>query len=157
MPVYTMSRARYLYCWPRDISDFIIPHLGRFADDSRAQFALIDHLVRHPNIYTDTAGVRRFDILQQAAQRAGARKILFGSDGPWLHPGVELAKARALGLSGSDEALVLGDNFLRLIERAGRPGRARNEHRLTRSTPVRRLAVQIAERGDPWLQEEVSY
>ena len=134
---------------------FIIPHLGSFADDWRAQVALIDHLVRHPNIYTDTAGVRRFDILEQAVRRAGARKILFGSDGPWLHPGVELAKARALGLSRSDETLVLGDNFLRLIERVGRPGHARNEHRLAHSAPVRRLAIQMTEKGDPWLQEEV--
>jgi uncharacterized protein len=134
--------------------NFIIPHLGSFADDWRAQVALIDHLVRHRNIYTDTAGVRRFDILDQAVQRAGARKILFGSDGPWLHPGVELAKARALALSGSDEILVLGDNFLRLIESAGRPGRARNEHRMARSAPVRTLAVQVTDRGDPWLQKE---
>ena len=74
--------------------NFIIPHLGSFADDWRAQIAFIDHLVRHPNIYTDSAGVRRFDILVQAVERAGARKILFGSDGPWLHPGVELAKMR---------------------------------------------------------------
>ena len=79
--------------------DFIIPHLGSFADDWRAQLALIDHLVRHPNVYADTSGVRRFDLLEQAVERAGARKILFGSDGPWLHPGVELAKVRALGLS----------------------------------------------------------
>jgi uncharacterized protein len=134
--------------------NFIIPHLGSFADDWRAQVALIDHLVRHRNIYTDTAGVRRFDILDQAVQRAGARKILFGSDGPWLHPGVELAKARALALSGSDEILVLGDNFLRLIESAGRPGRARNEHRMARSALVRTLAVQVTDRGDPWLQKE---
>jgi predicted TIM-barrel fold metal-dependent hydrolase len=42
-----------------------VTELG-FADDWRAQLALIDHLVRHPNIYTDTAGVRRFDLLQQA-------------------------------------------------------------------------------------------
>jgi predicted TIM-barrel fold metal-dependent hydrolase len=61
---------------------FIIPHLGSFADDWRAQSALIDHLVRHPNVYADTSGVRRFDILQQAVQRAGARKFIFGSDGP---------------------------------------------------------------------------
>ncbi len=135
--------------------NFIIPHLGSFADDWRAQVALIDHLVRHPNIYTDTAGVRRFHILEQAVERAGARKILFGSDGPWLHPGVELAKVRALGLSRSDETLVLGDNFLRLIEKVGRPGHARNEHRLAHSEPVRRLAVQMTERGDPWLQEGV--
>jgi predicted TIM-barrel fold metal-dependent hydrolase len=137
--------------------NFIIPHLGSFADDWRAQIALIDHLVRHSNIYTDTAGVRRFDILVQAVQRAGARKILFGSDGPWLHPGVELAKVRALGLSKSDEALVLGGNFLRLIERAGRPGHAGYEHRLAHSARVPRLAAQITARGDPWLQQEVPF
>ena len=122
--------------------NFIIPHLGSFADDWRAQVALIDPLVRHPNIYTDTAGVRRFDMLEDAVQRAGARKILFGSDGPWLHPGVELAKVRALGLPRSDETLVLGDNFLRLIERAGRFGRARNDHRLVHSAPVRKFAAK---------------
>ncbi len=78
---------------------FIIPHLGSFADDWRAQLALIDPLVRHPNIFADTSGVRRFDLLARAVQRAGAGKFLFGSDGPWLHPGVELAKVRALELS----------------------------------------------------------
>lgn len=97
---------------------FIIPHLGSFADDWQAQLAFIDHLERHPNIYTDTSGVRRFDLLEQAAARAGARKILFGTDGPWLHPGVELEKIRLLGLSPSDELLVLGGNFLRLTSRA---------------------------------------
>jgi len=97
---------------------FIIPHLGSFADDWRAQLALIDHLVRHPNIYADTSGVRRFDLLEQAVQRAGAKKILFGSDGPWLHPAVELAKIKALNLSSADERLILGENFLRLISRA---------------------------------------
>lgn len=99
---------------------FIIPHLASFADDWRAQLALIDHLVRHPNVYTDTSGIRRFDLLEQAVQRAGARKILFGSDGPWLHPGVELAKVRALGLSQSEERLVLGENFIGLISRVRR-------------------------------------
>lgn len=97
-----------------DVS-FIIPHLGSFADDWRAQLAFLDHLARHRNIYTDTSGVRRFDLLEQAVRRAGAKKILFGSDGPWFHPGVELAKVRALDLSPSDEQLVLGGNFLRLM------------------------------------------
>lgn len=95
--------------------DFILPHLGSFADDWSAQLALIDHLVRHRNIYTDSAGVRRFDLLQQAVSRAGPHKVLFGSDGPWLHPGVELAKIHALGLAPRDQALVLGQNLLRLI------------------------------------------
>ena len=121
---------------------FIIPHLGSFADDWRAQLALIDHLVRHPNIYTDTSGVRRFDLLEQAVQRAGAQKVLFGSDGPWLHPGVELTKVHALGLSPSDERLVLGKNFLRLIARV----RVRPRRRLT--APAR--AAPLGELRDPW-------
>lgn len=95
--------------------NFIIPHLGSFADDWRAQHAFIDYLVRHPNIYTDTSGVRRFDLLVEAVTRAGAHKVLFGSDGPWLHPGIELVKVRALNLPPASKRLVLGDTFLKLI------------------------------------------
>jgi uncharacterized protein len=94
---------------------FVIPHLASFADDWRAHTALIDQLVRLPNVHTDTAGVRRFDYLVEAIRRAGAHKVLFGSDGPWLHPGVELAKARLLKLRHEEEARVLGGNLLRLV------------------------------------------
>ncbi|MEP7342387.1 MAG: amidohydrolase family protein [Acidobacteriota bacterium] len=127
--------------------NFIIPHLGSFADDWRAQLALIDHLARHPNIYTDTSGVRRFDLLEQAARRAGAGKILFGTDGPWLHPAVELAKVRALELPAADERLVLGGNLLQLI------GRVRRR--------TARIAVSVSagivqqESNDPWLSRRL--
>ena len=94
---------------------FIVPHLGSFGDDYRAQVAVIDLLVRFPNVYADTSGVRRFDLLEQAIQRAGARKVLFGSDGPWLHPGLELAKIRALKLRPQAERQVMGGNLLALI------------------------------------------
>lgn len=94
---------------------FIIPHLSSFADDWRAQKSFLDLLGRQANVFTDTSGVRRFDLLAEAVRRAGARKVLFGSDGPWLHPGVELAKVRLLGLPPEDEGLVLGGNLLRLL------------------------------------------
>ena len=109
---------------------FIIPHLGSFGDDYRAQVAVIDLLVRLPNVYADTSGVRRFDLLAQAVARAGAGKILFGSDGPWLHPAVELAKIRALDLSPEDAQKVLAGNVLRLI---GPRGRARLSRRPARA------------------------
>jgi predicted TIM-barrel fold metal-dependent hydrolase len=101
----------------RDVN-FNIPHLGSFADDWRAQQQVVDQLVRHPNVYGDTSGVRRFDYIIQAVRRAGARKLLFGSDGPWLHPGVELYKIRALGLPPDQEALILGGNISRLLRQA---------------------------------------
>jgi len=95
--------------------NFIIPHLGSFAGDWRAHQVVIDQLVRFPNVYTDTAGVQRFDYIVQAVKRAGPHKILFGSDGPWLHPGLELHKIRLLKLPPEQEALITGGNILRLI------------------------------------------
>ncbi|HEY9643063.1 MAG TPA: amidohydrolase family protein [Coleofasciculaceae cyanobacterium] len=96
--------------------NFIIPHLGSFADDWRTHLRVVDQIARYPNVYTDTSGVRRFDYLEEAVKRGGAHKVLFGSDGPWLHPGVELHKIRLLGLSPHQEALILGRNLLRLIQ-----------------------------------------
>ncbi|NGO14229.1 amidohydrolase family protein [Streptomyces sp. HC44] len=113
--------------------DFIIPHLGSFADDWSAQLALVDHLVRHPNVHADTSGVRRFDLLLRALERAGPEKLLFGSDGPWLHPGVELAKVKALALQPADEAKITGGNLLRLL---GPPIRAAGSRHALHHRPV---------------------
>ncbi len=120
--------------------DFIIPHLGSFADDWRAQRAFLDPLARHPNVLTDTSGVRRFELLEEAVRRAGPHKVLFGSDGPWLHPGVELAKVRALGLSPTAEALILGRNWLRVTFRARRRFARIGQRRFGPGPGV----------GDPW-------
>jgi uncharacterized protein len=96
--------------------NFIVPHLSSFADDWKAQIGFISILERFQNIYTDTSGVRRFDVLKEALQRAGPHKILFGSDGPWLHPGIELTKVYALHLSNQDQDRILFRNFLRLTK-----------------------------------------
>jgi predicted TIM-barrel fold metal-dependent hydrolase len=95
--------------------NFIIAHLGSFADDWRAHERVIEQIVRYPNVLADTSGVRRFDYLVQAVKRAGPAKLLFGSDGPWLHPAVELHKIRLLGLSSEARALVLERNARRLL------------------------------------------
>jgi predicted TIM-barrel fold metal-dependent hydrolase len=140
--------------------DFVIPHLGSFADDWRAQVALIDPLERHPNIHTDSSGVRRFDLLLDAVRRAGPEKVLFGSDGPWLHPGVELHKIRMLGLSPSSSRLVLGDNLLRLTSRARRsPGGrvavaiARSSASVAAPSPAP-VPVPVPDGADPWEAEQ---
>jgi len=99
---------------------WIVPHLSSFADDWRAQKRLIGVLERVPNIFTDTSGVRYFDLLEEAIARAGPRKVLYGSDGPYLHPAPELAKILALDLAPSERDLVLGGNVLRLTAPARR-------------------------------------
>jgi len=94
---------------------FVVAHMGSFWDDWRAQQPMVDLLVRYPNVYADTSGVRRFDYLVEAVRRAGAGKLLFGSDGPWLHPALELQKIRLLRLPADQEALILGGNAQRLL------------------------------------------
>jgi predicted TIM-barrel fold metal-dependent hydrolase len=99
-------------------------------------------LARYPNVYTDTSGIRRFELLQEALDRAGPQKILFGSDGPWLHPGVELEKIRALRLANDAERLVLGGNLLRLI---GRPKRVSQS-----TSSVAPSSGPLPRAEDPW-------
>lgn len=98
---------------------FVIPHLGSFVDSWPAQRRLVDLMSRQPNVFVDTSGVRTFDLLLEVARRF-PRRVLFGSDGPWLHPGLELAKIRLLGLPPEQEALVLGGTFVRLVTRIRR-------------------------------------
>jgi predicted TIM-barrel fold metal-dependent hydrolase len=128
--------------------NFIIPHLGSFADDWRVHQQVVDQLVRFPNVYGDTSGVRRFDYIVQAVERAGAHKVLFGSDGPWLHPGVELHKIRLLRLAPDKVALILGGNILRLLRCV-----ATGPH-LSDVTAARPFAQNNAE--SPWVEDLVN-
>lgn len=116
--------------------NFIIAHLGSFTDDWRAHQQVIYQLARYANVYADTSGVRQFDYLVQAIKRGGAHKILFGSDGPWLHPGLELHKIRLLGLSPDEEALVMGGNALRLMQ-SGHVARTSSVNRNSHTAPGR--------------------
>jgi predicted TIM-barrel fold metal-dependent hydrolase len=127
--------------------NFIIPHLGSFADSVRAHQEVIYQLRRYQNVYADTSGVRRFDYLVEAVREAGPRKILFGSDGPWLHPGLELHKIKLLGLEPRAESLITGANAHRLIfggDNRGASFRAKRLHPRSRharlSPAVRRAA-----------------
>lgn len=125
----------------RDVN-FIIAHLGSNTDDFRAHQQVVYQLARYPNVFADTSGVRQFQYIVEAVRRAGPRKILFGSDGPWLHPGVEIQKIRLLGLPPEKEALILGGNVLRLLGAA--PG-GTNAPRIS-TKPARIATAGIAGR-----------
>lgn len=126
--------------------NFIIPHLGSFADDWKAQVGFCRILRTYRNIFTDTSGVRRFDVLEMALNDSGPEKILFGSDGPWLHPGVELAKVFALKMPQSEIEMVVSRNFIKLISSAGKTGKV--QAGINFKHP---LIQQEISTGDPWL------
>jgi predicted TIM-barrel fold metal-dependent hydrolase len=156
LPVFVdvLGRASAVHMFAPQYPDvpFVIAHLGSFADDWRAQRQVIDQLVLYPNVFADTSGVRWFDYLVEAAARAGAGKLVFGSDGPWLHPALELAKIRLLHLPPWQEAQVLGGNALRLLRCRGWQTRGadpwRREH--SRSSSPLRSSRAPASRSPAW-------
>jgi predicted TIM-barrel fold metal-dependent hydrolase len=114
--------------------DLIVPHLGGFADDWSVQLRVIDQICRHPRVYTDTSGVRYWEAIRLAVERAGPAKVLFGSDGPQLHPSVELHKIKVLHLPPEAEQLITGGNIARLLRIPRTPARTeprRGVHALT--------------------------
>jgi predicted TIM-barrel fold metal-dependent hydrolase len=123
--------------------NFIIPHLGGFTDDWMTHLAVIDQLCRFPNVYADSSGVRYWELLREAVRRAGPHKLLFGSDGPLLHPAVELYKIKLLGLSPAQQALITGGNILRLLSPVSgssphqlAPARSHLERQAIRAQPL---------------------
>jgi predicted TIM-barrel fold metal-dependent hydrolase len=144
--------------------NFIVAHLGSYTDDWRAHQQVVYQLARYPNVYGDTSAVRRFDYIVEAIKRAGARKLLFGSDGPWIHPGVELHKVRLLGLSKDQEALVVGGNAIRLMRHARVGESARSISRTIRkegeaeveSSQARPAATQMNDPGSQLTSTDLS-
>ena len=98
----------------------IIAHMGKFlALDGAMRTVTLWLAKEYPNVYFDTSSVCDHDWLERAVSDDLTDKMIFGSDGPGLHCGVELARIRALNLPPDDEARVLGGTVARLLEPAG--------------------------------------
>jgi predicted TIM-barrel fold metal-dependent hydrolase len=95
---------------------FVMAHMGSFGSDQWTEhLAAIDVAKRYPNVYLETSSVLFSKYLRMAVDELGARKIIFGSDGPEVDARVEIHKIRLLKLSPEDEAAVLGGNMARLL------------------------------------------
>ena len=94
----------------------IIAHMGKFLGFDGAMRQTVLWLVRtYPNLYFDTSSVDEHEWLERTVAEGLAHKMIFGSDGPDLHCGVELARIRFLHLAAEQEAMVLGGTIARLL------------------------------------------
>jgi predicted TIM-barrel fold metal-dependent hydrolase len=75
----------------------------------------IDVATRHPNVYLETSGMPMHSKIREAVDRVGPDRVLYGSDAPFHHPTVELAKVRVSGLAPDLVDRVLGENGRRLF------------------------------------------
>lgn len=94
--------------------NLIVAHLGCSQGET-----LIDRFIglaatRH-NVFLDTSYVHQPWKIGDAIRDAGAQKIVFGSDGPLIHPAIELRKLEVLQLEPDDWEAVTGRNIQLLL------------------------------------------
>jgi predicted TIM-barrel fold metal-dependent hydrolase len=70
---------------------------------------------RVENLYLDTAFVLLHQWIGMAVEICGPEKVLFGSDGPGMHPAIPLKQIELCHFSESERALILGKNAERLL------------------------------------------
>lgn len=65
------------------------------------------------HVYLDCSNLHLYRIIEESVQLAGANKVIWGSDGWWQHPAVEVMMVK---LPKVDEEKVLGGNIMSLLE-----------------------------------------
>jgi predicted TIM-barrel fold metal-dependent hydrolase len=96
-------------------TSIIFPHLGGCSISEPGIDGFIQLACNYANVYLDTSYQALAWKIGDAIERAGAGKIIWGSDGPLIHPALELQKVKILQLPKEDEDLVLSGNIARLI------------------------------------------
>jgi predicted TIM-barrel fold metal-dependent hydrolase len=82
---------------------------------------------RHLNLWVEpfTGGTGRGK-LEQAVEKLGAHRVVFGTNFPRLNPGIALGMLADSALSESDRRAILGDNAARLFQ-LNRPADAESD------------------------------
>jgi len=101
----------------------IIAHLGKYlCEDGDLIGRFIRIAEAHDNVVLDASGVVLPQKIEQAVQRVGSARVVFGTDGPHEEPDTvafarnELDKILALNLSEEEKADVLGNSIARLLK-----------------------------------------
>ena len=94
----------------------IIAHFGVPSGNELAMNQFIELARDKKNVFLDTSYVRASWKIEEAIKKAGPEKIIFGSDGPLIHPLIALTKIKVLNLKKEIEEMILYKNIARLIK-----------------------------------------
>lgn len=132
-PVYEYANQHGLpilsHCWDGDAlgsvttltalaqrfpkANFIIGHSATSWETLEQGCAEVE---RNANVYLDLTGSRLlYGLLEQMVERAGAERVLFGTDNPFIDPRPGLGRVLMSRLTDDDKRLVLGLNAKRLF------------------------------------------
>jgi hypothetical protein len=94
-------------------ANFVAGHSGNI-DPARQE--AIAAARAHPNVYLETcSSFRAPGVIEELVERAGAGRVLFGSDTPLMDPRCQIGKIITAAISDEAKRLVLGDNARRLL------------------------------------------
>lgn len=112
--------ARLAETFPQ--TTLLLAHMGRYLS---TDVQLVEQFIRvaekFENVYLDLSAVALVYKIEEAAQRLGARRLVWGTDGPYKNPDAvtyakaEMDKVRNLKLNDADKQLILGSNIARLL------------------------------------------
>jgi predicted TIM-barrel fold metal-dependent hydrolase len=107
-PIFTLpwSVEELAIAFPR--VNVIMGHMGH--GNGMYINAAIDAAARNANVYLETSGMPMHTKIREAVERAGAQRVLYGSDVPFHHPQVEMLKVRLSGLPADLVERVLDTN-----------------------------------------------
>lgn len=94
----------------------ILAHLGTGVYDlnMRLLSESLSRIKSHNNLWLDTSGTT-YPLARRVIDRIGPDRLIFGSDAPHEHPGVQLCMIRYLHLSQSHLKKVLSGNIQKLL------------------------------------------
>jgi predicted TIM-barrel fold metal-dependent hydrolase len=113
----TLGRAEFFEPWFKNYSNlnFILVHLNLSSPSTALTLC-----ESYPNLYVETSW-QPPEVIAEAVRRAGAERVLFGSDWPWFGDNLEVGKNRVqecevMGLlTQTQVSLILGGNAVKLL------------------------------------------
>lgn len=111
----TADYAELARRFPR--TNFVLTHMGAAPSDGEATNAATEL----SNFFVETSCGNYLHILE-TVNKAGASKVIFGSEYPLSHPTVELQKILLLPISERDRDKILGENIRELLHLEEAPG-----------------------------------
>ena len=119
VPVLLHSGDRIM-CLPHQIGEaadrtdatLIMGHVGGFFNAREA----VDVAAEHENVVLETSAFPYPRVIQDAVDRLGADRVIYGSDQPAANPQVELEKIRVLDLTDDQRRKILYENAAALLD-----------------------------------------
>jgi predicted TIM-barrel fold metal-dependent hydrolase len=101
----------------------ILAHIGCSSDGEPGRQVRAIQASKMGNVYADTSSATSVTprLIEWAVKEAGVDKVLFGTDTPLYHAGMQRARIETADISDDDKQAILRGNAWKLLDLANRP------------------------------------